>query len=109
VVANDASDLPHLFSTASGERREIPGALAGELCVAWASGSDAIFLWNKTIPARVERLELATGRRQLAFEWRPSGAADGLYGLLTVTTDARFFAMRFRRGVSSVAVVRFEP
>ena len=77
--------------------------------LAWASRSDALFVWNRELPARVERLDLKTGRRQLAFEWRPNSSAEGLYGLLTVTTGARYFLMRRRGGLSTLAVARVEP
>ncbi|MCE7957596.1 MAG: hypothetical protein DYH06_06605, partial [Acidobacteria bacterium ACB2] len=70
------------------------------------SAGDAVYVWDRRIPARVERLDLSTGRREPAFEWRPSGSAHGLYGFLTVTTDARYFLMRFRGGSSSLAVAK---
>jgi eukaryotic-like serine/threonine-protein kinase len=98
--------VPAAFEIATGARSAIPGAVAGEVVVAWARGSDAVYLWNRELPARVERLDLATGRREPAFEWRPSGSTEGLYGLLTATTDARFYLMRFRGGVSTLAVAQ---
>jgi hypothetical protein len=104
VAASDGP--PILYSTEGGESRPVPGATIGEIAVAWSSANDAIFVWNRRIPARIERLDLASGRRDLAFEWRPEGTIHGLYGLLTVTTDARFFLMRFRGGTSSLAVAK---
>ena len=97
---------PLLYSTESGASRPVPGAVAGEVAVAWSGTSDAIYVWNRRIPVRVERLDLATGRRELAFEWQPEGTIYGLYGLLTVTTDARHYLIRFRGGSSSLAVAR---
>ncbi len=97
---------PLLYSTESGASRPVPGAAAGEVAVAWSGANDAIYVWNRRIPARVERLELATGRRDLAFEWQPEGTIYGLYGLLTVTTDARYYLIRFRGGSSSLAVAK---
>jgi hypothetical protein len=106
-LAGAGADLvPALYDVASGGQSPIPGAVAGEVVVAWASGSDAVYLWNRELPARVERLSLATGRREPAFEWRPSGSTEGLYGLLSATVDARYFLMRFRGGVSTLAVAR---
>ncbi len=75
---------------------------------AWASRSDALFVWNREPPARVERVDLATGRRALAFEWRPGGSSEGLSGLLTVTTDTRSFLVRSRGGLNTLAVARRE-
>jgi hypothetical protein len=106
LVAVGAGSLPELYDVATGTKSAIPGAVAGEVVVAWSSGSDALFVWDQKLPARVERLDLATGRRDLAFEWRPRGGTEGLYGLLNVTTDARWFLMRFRSGASTLAVAR---
>jgi hypothetical protein len=106
LVAVGEGSLPEIYGVATGAKSSIPGAVAGEVVVAWSSGSDALFVWDQKLPARVERLDLATGRRELAFEWRPRGGAEGLYGLLNVTTDARYFLMRFRSGASTLAVAR---
>ncbi|KAA0252976.1 MAG: serine/threonine protein kinase [Acidobacteria bacterium] len=106
VVGATGGAAPTLFATADGASRAVPGAVAGEVVVAWSSASDAVYVWDRRIPARVERLDLSTGRREPAFEWRPSGSAHGLYGFLTVTTDARYFLMRFRGGSSSLAVAK---
>jgi len=106
LVAVGAGSLPELYDVATGAKSPVPGAVAGEVVVAWSSGSDALFVWDQKLPARVERLDLATGRRELACEWRPRGGAEGLYGLLNVTTDARYFLMRFRSGASTLAVAR---
>ena len=106
LVAADAGELLGLYETAGGQRQSIPGSVAGEIAVAWSAASDALFVWDRAIPARVERLDLATGQRTLALEWKPSGSAEGLYGLLTASTDARYFLMRFRGGLSSLLVAR---
>ena len=106
LVAADAGELLGLYETVGGQRQSIPGSVAGEIAVAWSAASDALFVWDRAIPARVERLDLATGQRTLALEWKPSGSAEGLYGLLTASTDARYFLMRFRGGLSSLLVAR---
>src|SRR6185369_8958325 len=93
-----------IFPVDGGAPRAAPGAAPGEVAVAWASSGDALFVWDRTLPARVHRLDLATGRRELAFEWVPRDPSATLYGLLTVTTDARWYLMRYRRGTSSLAV-----
>jgi hypothetical protein len=106
LVAADRDGALALYPTDGGPERAIAGAAAGEAAVAWASGSDALYLWDRTLPVRLARLDLATGKRELALEWRASGSGEALYGLLTVTTDARYFVMRFRSGVSSLVVAR---
>ena len=104
LVAADAKDLLALYDASSGQEKAIPGVVPGEICVAWSGKSDALYLWDRTIPARFERLDLDSGQRTLALVWKPSGVAEGLYGLFTATADLRFYLMRFRSGVSSLVV-----
>ncbi len=104
LVAANADGILGRYSSESGERKEIPGAVAGDIPVAWSSASDAIFVWDQTIPARLERLDLTTGARTLVVEWKPTGSAQGLYGVLRASTDARYFLMRFRGAKSSLVV-----
>jgi len=105
LAAVGADGIVSCYDAGDGSRRAVPGAVAGEIPVAWASSDDAIFVWNRTFPARVQRLELATGRRETAFEWRTSDPSGVLYGLMTATPDVRYFLVRYRRGLSSLAVV----
>ncbi len=104
VVALDAEGAMQIFPVDGGVPRAVPSAAVGEVPLAWTSSGDAVFVWDRTLPARVQRVDLATGHRELALEWTPRDPAATLYGLLTMTTDARWYLMRYRRGVSSLAV-----
>ncbi|MBZ0111618.1 MAG: hypothetical protein K8J08_04085, partial [Thermoanaerobaculia bacterium] len=106
LVGTEVDGTLVVYTIEGGVRTRVQGALDGELPVAWSSTSDAVFVWDRRIPARVQRIDLLTGERSLALEWTPEGSAEGLYGLLTVSVDARYFLMRFRAGQSSLAVAR---
>jgi len=105
LTATDPEGKVGLYDTSSGARRDIPGVAPGETAVAWSSDNSALFVWDRTFPVRVGRVDLASGRRELTFEWQPSNPSGVLYGFLTVTTDARYFMARYRRGLSAVVVV----
>jgi hypothetical protein len=105
VVSVDVEGAMKVYPVDGGPARAVPGAAAGEVPVAWSSAGDAVFVWDRTLPARVQRVDLASGRRELAFEWTTRGIATPLYGILVVTPDARYYLMRYRTGVSSLAVV----
>lgn len=105
IAAVGGDGIVACYDTGDGGRRAVPGAVAGEIPVAWASTNDAIFVWSRTFPVRMQRIELANGRREKVLEWRPSDPTGVLYGLLTATPDARYFLVRYRRGLSSLAVV----
>jgi hypothetical protein len=105
LAAEDPAGRIGIYDTASGARHELPGARDGETTVAWSGDGTALYVWNRTFPVRVERVEIASGRRELALEWQPTDPSGVLYGSLTVTTDAHYFMARYRRGLSALVVV----
>jgi len=109
VVALDAEAVLRLYDVEGGAVVAVSGVRAGEVPVAWSSNGDAIFVWDRTMPVRVDRLDLATGRREPAIEWKPRDPNGMLYALLTVSTDAKYFIVRYRRGRSSLVVAELGP
>jgi hypothetical protein len=105
AVGVDGAGAMRVFPVDGGPPRPVPGTTAGEVPVAWARSGGAVYVWDRTLPARVQRVDLATGARELAFEWTAREHGALLYGLLTVSADARYFLMRYRRSLSSLAVV----
>jgi eukaryotic-like serine/threonine-protein kinase len=90
-----------LIHTAGGTSKEVPGALPGEIPLQWEISGNALFLWDRTWPARIIRLDLNTGERTL---WReldadPTGL---LYGNLTMTRDGQHYVYRLRRILSEL-------
>jgi hypothetical protein len=100
----DSSGSVQIYPVDGGSPRSLPGARAGEIPVAWSTEGEALFVWDRRLPAHVERVNLASGKRETAFEWTPRDPAATLYGLLTVTRDARYWLMRYRKGASSLAL-----
>ena len=86
-------------------------AVGGETVVIYVTGLGAVkrsvLVWNETLPARIYRVALDGGRRELARELKSPDSAGILYGWLTLTTDGRFYLHRYRRALSSVNVVTF--
>jgi serine/threonine protein kinase len=76
-----------------------------DLPVAWESSSRALFVWDRGIPLRVFRVDLATGRRTLAMEVSPLDPSGVLYGHVRFTPDLVHFLFRFRRHTSYLSVV----
>jgi hypothetical protein len=60
-----------LCSVAGGAPKEVRGALPGEIPVEWEGSGKALFLWDRTWPARIVRHELDSGRRSLWKELAP--------------------------------------
>jgi Tol biopolymer transport system component len=86
-----------------GVPTEIPGALPGEIPLEWEDSGKALFLWDRTWPARIVRLELASGHRS---DWKelapdPTGL---LYGNVILTRDGQHYVYRVRRVLSELNV-----
>ena len=107
VVVGDRKRGPYVVSAVGGEPRAVPGAEKDEVPLAWSSDGRSVLVWNETLPARIYRVALDGGRRELARELKSPDSAGILYGWLTLTTDGRFYLHRYRRALSSVNVVTF--
>ncbi|MEO8430024.1 MAG: protein kinase [Acidobacteriota bacterium] len=73
VAAIGADGTVSLFPTRGGEPRRIPGLAAGELPTGWDTSGRYLFVYRPgELPARVFRLEVATGAREPWKELLPS-------------------------------------
>ncbi|HUP59564.1 MAG TPA: protein kinase [Thermoanaerobaculia bacterium] len=84
----------------------LPSAEKGEVPIAWSSDGASLFVYRPTaIPARVHRITLATGARELWKEFVPSDPA-GVYRIapVFVTPDGSGYAYTALRTVSDLYV-----
>ncbi|MBK9373205.1 MAG: protein kinase [Holophagales bacterium] len=94
-----------LFPIGPQNATPLAGTTKHDLPVAWESTSKALFVWDRGIPLRVFRVDLATGERTLALEVSPRDPTGVLYGHVRFTPDLAYFLFRFRRHTSYLAVV----
>jgi hypothetical protein len=92
-----------LLCSVGGAPEEIRGAVPGEVPLEWEDSGKALFLWDRTWPARIVRLELASGHRS---DWKelapdPTGL---LYGNVIMTRDGQHYVYRVRRVLSELNV-----
>ena len=92
-----------LHCSVGGEPKEVRGALPGEIPLEWEDSGKALFLWDRTWPARVVRLELDSGRRSVWKELTPDPTGL-LYGNLILTRDGQHYVYRVRRELSELNV-----
>jgi hypothetical protein len=95
----------HLFPTAGGDGAPVAGTTRDDLPVAWERASRALFVWDREIPLRVQRVDLSTGQRTLALEVSPRDPSGVLYGHVRFTPDLSHYLFRFRRHTSYLAIV----
>ncbi|MGB8733798.1 MAG: hypothetical protein WCC99_21270 [Candidatus Sulfotelmatobacter sp.] len=75
--------------------------------VAWSNDGRSIFVYRSAeLPAKVDLIELSTGRRTLWKELRPSDPAGVEYiGPILMTADTKTYVYGYRRLLTDLYVV----
>jgi len=92
VVAVDQKGNFWLYVIDGGQPKALSGIEPGEDAIRWSADGRYLFVASSAIPARVHRIEVATGRRQLVYTLAPSDAA-GLWNIVPVliTPDGKSY------------------
>jgi Tol biopolymer transport system component len=105
VLAFGPDGSPGVYSTENGERKPIPGMEPGEQPIGWTADAASIYAYRPTVPARVFRVELATGKRQLWKELTPADPV-GVYFIRPphIAADGKSYAYNYGRILSDLYV-----
>jgi Tol biopolymer transport system component len=102
-----ADQKPALLVVDNREVRPIPGLGAGEAPIAWTSDGRTLFVYRLgEVPATVNRLDLATGRKQLWKQLVPpdvSGVTD--ISSVLITPDGSNYVYEYGRTLSDLYLV----
>ncbi len=109
LLVRESSGGLKLYSADGGSPRPVPGATADDAVVGWSADGKSLIvvsLWSD-VPLKVEKLDLATGRREL---YKTLGPAD-LTGAvqispIAVSDDGKSYAMTVRRMASHLFLVQ---
>jgi Tol biopolymer transport system component len=106
VVTSDGQPL-QLFPVDGGPPLPLAGSEAGDRPVGWAADGRSVWVFRRgEIPARIVRLDRATGRRELWKSLRPADPAGVLsVTKAAVTPDGRSYAYSYRRVLSDLYLV----
>jgi Tol biopolymer transport system component len=107
IAAAMTAGPPQIFPADGGEPRLVSGSDPGDLPTLWSSDGRSLFVLLPTPPgARIDRLDVATGRRTT---WRTLMPADkaGLLdiGFVGLSADARSYVYSYRRFLSTLYLV----
>jgi len=106
-IARGPDQKIYRYPIEGGQPAPIPGFEPDDLPVGWTADDRAIFVHRAEGPtARIDRLDLATGRREL---WRELFPADGA-GVVRVSSvfvspDGSFYAYAYSRVLSNLYLV----
>jgi serine/threonine protein kinase len=96
-----------MYPLEGGEPRPVPGLSRAERLLQWSADGKAIYVRNpEELPAKVYRIDLTTGRRQL---WKqlapsdPSGVDEIPY--ISITPDGKSYVYSYQRVLSDLYLV----
>jgi eukaryotic-like serine/threonine-protein kinase len=97
----------YLYPIAGGEPKIIPGFNPGEQPISFSSDSHSLYLYQPgELPARVDHLDLQTGKRTLWKELIPSDPAGvETIGPILITPDGKTCAFGYHRMLADLYLV----
>ncbi len=96
-----------IYPLDGGESRILESSQAGDIPVQWSADGRYVFVYTKDkLPARVDRIDIESGARDLLMELAPSDAA-GVFNIdmLHMTRDGRHYVFSFRRLLSDLYLI----
>ena len=108
VVAGIGPDQKgYLYTVTGGEPRPIPGLASGEEPISWSADGRSLYIYRPgELPAKVYRLEVATGQRTLLKQLMPSEPAGVNHiGPIVLTPDGKTYVYGYHRTLSDLYLV----
>ncbi|MFY9913011.1 MAG: hypothetical protein WAK56_24455, partial [Candidatus Sulfotelmatobacter sp.] len=107
VAAVGPDEKAFLFPIPSGDPRPIKGLLPGEVPVEWTADGKSLYIYKGgELPAKVYKLEIASGNRTL---WKPLMPPDPagveFVGPVLPTPDGKSYVYGYRRLLSDLYLV----
>jgi len=107
VAAQGPDSKIAIYPVDAGAPRPLAGSEAGESPILWSADGGLLFVYRTSdTPARVFKVDAATGRREL---WKTIAPADrsGLVAIdnIVMTPDTRSYAYSYQRILTSLEVV----
>jgi eukaryotic-like serine/threonine-protein kinase len=107
VVAGGPDRRRYFYPLAGGEPTPIPGFAADETPGGWTADGRFLYVYRRRdVPGRVYRLEIATGKKELAREVMPadgSGIVD--IAPIILTPDGKSYVYGFQRTLSDLYIL----
>ena len=97
VVARDSSRKFTVYSVAGRDPRPVEVLAADEFPIQWDASSSKLYVWNRTVPAKIYLLDIKSGTRALWLEIVPAEVSGLLYGEVILTPDGQSYGYRYRR------------
>jgi eukaryotic-like serine/threonine-protein kinase len=107
ILYSNADGTYSLQPAGGGAPKAVPGLTPEDWIVRWSEDSSGIYTYSgSSVPFRFERLDLATGRRELVREVAPADRAGLLHSIAAaLSADGKSYAYETTRTTSQLFVV----
>jgi hypothetical protein len=107
VAAIDQNRRLTIYPTRAGEPRPVPGIEPDEVCIRWTEDGSSLYVSRTSLPpARVDLVEVKTGRRSLWEEFRPPDPAGvQQIGPVVIAPDGSSWVYSYRRMLGELYLV----
>jgi len=107
VVGIGSDQKGYLFSSAGGDPRIVNGVEPGDIPINWSQDARSIYLYRTgEVPAKVYRLELATGKKTVWKEIAPLDPTGvSTIGPILMTPDGKTYVYGFHRTLGDLYLV----
>jgi len=97
----------YLYSVAGGEPKPIPGFETGNQIIGWGPNTGSLYMYQPgEVPAKVYRLELATGKKTMWKQFLPADPAGvATIGPILMTQDGKSYVYGFNRTLADLYMV----
>ena len=96
-----------VYPVEGGEPRVVPGTSKDDIAIRWTADGQALYVLSRAaLPARVERVDVATGTRQPWLELAPPDPAGvQSLGPVHMSADGKAYVYSYRRKLDQLYVV----
>jgi hypothetical protein len=107
AVARGTDGALGLYPTDGGEPRRLAGARPDDIPIRWTADGRGLFVQHGSgVPARVDVIDVASGRRRVWRELRPPDPAGVLsIGPVLLSADGESYVYSYRRQVDDLYLV----
>ena len=91
-----------IYPVQGGEPEPTKGITDTDMPLRWDAVGRTIYVWDRTLPAKIYRLDPRTGKRELWLEINPPDPSGLLYGYISLSPDGQSYAYHFRRVLTNL-------
>jgi serine/threonine protein kinase/Tol biopolymer transport system component len=95
-----------LYPMQGGRTEPAKGISANEVPLKWNTTGRSVYVWDRTLPAKIYLLDPKTGKREFWMEITPEEPSGLLYGHIYISPDGQSYAYHFRKILTNLYVAQ---